>query len=144
MSESKKKKVRLKEGFWTPDISGEEPRLVGSQCENCGELFFPKKEKGWCIHCQKSSLKDIHLSREGKIISYSVVMQQPGGGFYHGEVPYAYGQVELPEGVRVITLFTADDLDDLEVGKNVKLVIDKLCDDDEGNEVVTFKFSPGN
>ena len=144
MSENKKKKVRLKEGFWTPDISGEEPRLIGSQCENCGEIFFPKKEKGWCTHCQKSSLKDIYLSREGKIISYSVVMQQPGGGFYHGEVPYAYGQVELPEGVRVITLFTADDFDDLEVGKNAKLVIDKLCDDDEGNEVVTFKFSPIN
>jgi uncharacterized OB-fold protein len=142
MSESKKKTVRLKEEFWTPDIPGEEPRLIGSQCDNCGELFFPKKEKGWCVQCQKSSLKDIHLSRVGKIISYSVVMQQPGGGFYHGEIPYAYGQVELPEGIRIITLFAADDFDDLEVGKNVKLVIDKLCEDDEGNEVVTFKFAP--
>ena len=144
MSEREKQRVRLKEKFWTPDISGEEPRLIGSQCENCGELFFPKKEKGWCTHCQKPLLKDINLSREGKIISYSVVMQQPGGGFYHGKVPYAYGQVDLPEGVRIITLFAADDFNDLEVGKNARLVIDKLCDDDDGNEVVTFKFSPNN
>ena len=142
MGANQKKTIRLKDGFWTTDSEYAEPRLIGSKCNNCGEIFFPKKEKGWCIHCQQKALEDIILSSEGKIISFSVVMQQPGGGFYFGPVPYAYGQVDLPEGVRVITIFKAKDYNDLKVGRKAKLVIDKLCDDQDGNEIMTFKFSP--
>ena len=137
-----KKGVPLKAGFWSWGDSGERPRLLGSQCDACGELFFPKKEKSWCIHCQRDSLKETRLSREGKIVSFSVVMQQPGGGFYRGPVPYAYGQVDLPEGIRLKTLFSVDDFKDLQIGRACDLLIDKLCDDEEGNEIVTFKFKP--
>ena len=144
MEDSERKSIRLKEGFWTPDDSGGGPRLIGSKCESCGEIFFPRKEEAWCVHCLKKSLKDVLLSREGKIVSFSVVMQQPGGGFYNGVVPYAYGQVDLPEGVRIETLFVTDEFDDLEVGKDVEFVVDKLCDDEEGNEIITFKFRPIN
>ena len=143
MESKEKKGIPLKEGFWTtPSSSGEKPRLVGNKCEACRELFFPKKKKGWCLHCHKKSLTDVTFSREGKIVSFSVVMQQPGGGFYKGPVPYAYGLVDLPEGLRIETLFSIDDFDELEVGRDVELVIEKLCDDDEGNELLTFKFRP--
>jgi len=69
-------------------------------------------------------------------------MQQPGGGFYKGPVPYAYGLVDLPEGLRVESLFVAEDFDELEVGRDAELEIERLCDDDEGREVLTFKFRP--
>ena len=137
-----KKKIPLKEGLWNTNPESGLPQLIGSKCEMCGELFFPKKEKGWCIHCQNRSLSDVILSREGKIASFSVVMQQPGGGFYQGPVPYSYGCVDLPEGIRVEALFSTDDFSELEVGKSAELVIEKLCDNDEGNEIVTFKFKP--
>ena len=145
MENNEKKQIPLKEGFWTvPSSPEEKPQLVGSKCESCGEIYFPKKEKGWCIHCYKMSLSDVKLNREGTLVTYSVVMQQPGGGFYKGKVPYAYGLLDLPEGVRIKTLFSVDDFDKLEIGKKMELVIEKLCDDDEGNEVVTFKFKPIN
>ena len=142
MDTVQKKGLPLKEGLWTTSSSGEQPQLIGSKCEACGELFFPKKEKGWCVHCHKRSLNDVTLSRKGKIVSYSVVMQQPGGGFYKGPVPFSFGCVDLPEELRIETLFSTNDFNDLEIGKDVEFVIEKLCDDDEGNEILTFKFRP--
>ena len=143
MAAPEKKRVPIKEGFWTTPSSGDEkPQLIGSQCLACGEIFFPRREKGWCVHCYQKSLEDIKLSRTGKIVTFSVVMQQPGGGYYKGPVPYASGLVDLPEGLRIETLFATEDFSELHVGKDVHLVIEKLCEDDEGKEVLTFKFRP--
>ena len=139
---SSKKKIAVEEGLWTiPSSPGEKPHLIGSKCLSCGELYFPHKKKGLCIHCQQRSLEDVHLSSKGKIVSFSVVVQSPAGGFYKGPVPYAYGVVELPEGVELLSLFTGN-LGELEVGMEVELVIEKLFDDDEGNEITTYKFIP--
>ena len=143
MADTEKKAIPIREEFWTtPSNQDEEIQLIGSKCTACGELFFPKKAKGWCVHCNKSTLKDITLSSKGKIATFSVVMQQPGGGFYKGEVPYAYGCVDLPDGIRIETLLTADNLDQLEAGMDVGLVIEKFCEDDKGNDILTFKFKP--
>ena len=142
MSKIQNKGIPLKEGFWTMDESSKKPRLIGSKCDSCSEVYFPKKEKSWCVHCQKTSLKEILLSPKGRIATYSVVMQQPAGGFYKGPVPFSYGQVDLPEGARITSLFSTDDFDELVVGNSCELVIEKLCEDEEGNEIVTFKFSP--
>lgn len=134
--------IPLTEGLYTiytaPD---EEPHLIGSKCLTCGEIFFPKKEKGLCVHCHQRTMEDIELSRQGKVASFTVVMQPPAGGFYHGPVPYAYGYVDLPEGVRIETLFTGD-LDVLEMKMDVELVIEKLYEGDEGNDYETYKFRP--
>lgn len=137
-----KKKIPIEEGLWTePSSPGEKAQLIGSRCRSCQELYFPRKKKGLCIHCQKSSLEDIKLSGTGKIASYSVVAQSPAGGFYKGPVPYAYGAVHLMEGVVVQSLFTGN-LDELHVGLDVEMVIDKLSKNDEGNDIMTYKFSP--
>lgn len=143
MTTTNKRVAPIREGFWTtPSSANEKAQLIGSKCSSCGEIFFPKKGKGRCVHCQKMTLEDIKLSRKGKIATFSVVMQQPGGGFYNGPVPYAYGCVDLPEEVRVETLFSTDDFDKLEVGKDVELTIEELCEDKEGNKILTFKFKP--
>ena len=76
-----------------------------------------------------------------RALRFSVVKQPPAGGFYKGPVPYAYGAVELSEGVELISLFTGR-LDDLEVGMEVEMVIEKLFDDDEGHETTAYKFIP--
>ena len=81
------------------------------------------------------------MSRYGKIYSVTVVTQRPPI-YYKGPVPYAMGFVELPEGVRVQALFTGCDPDSLEIGMNVELVIEKLFEDQEGHDVITYKFRP--
>jgi uncharacterized OB-fold protein len=133
-----KKRVPVKEGLWTSD---EKPQLIGSQCTHCGEVFFPERGNGLCSYCQSAGLREIKLSSKGKIYSYTVVMQRPPG-YYKAEVPYAIGFVELPEGIRVETLFTGCDLEDLRVGMDAEMLIDKLHEEEDGTEVYTYKFKP--
>jgi len=133
------RQIAVEEGLWRSPAEGEKPRLIGSRCTSCGEVFFPRKRKGWCPHCYRVGLEDILLSGKGKIASFTVAEQAPAGGFYHGPVPYAYGAVDLVDGVELQALF-AGNLYSLEVGIDVEMIIDKLCDDEEGNEIITYKF----
>lgn len=139
---SSSRQIPIKEGLWSePSSEDEKPQLIGTRCRHCGEVHFPKKAYGICNHCQSRDLDEIKLSRNGKIHSFTVVMQKPPE-YYRGPVPYAEGFVELNEGVRVETLFTDCNFDDLRIGMDVELVIEKLHEDEEGNEIVAFKFRP--
>ena len=137
--EGAKKSVPVKEGLWTAE---EKPRLIGSQCRKCGEVFFPRREDVLCSHCQSSTFSEIKLSRTGKVYSYSVVMQRPPVYYKAAEVPYALGWVELPEGIRVETLFTGCDPNDVKVGMEVEMLVDKLHTEEDGTEVFCYKFRP--
>lgn len=135
-------KVPIETGLWEEsEIPQEKPRLVGSQCTVCKEIYFPRKKKGWCLRCHKKTLEEVKLSNRGKIASFTIVEQAPAGGFYKGPVPYAFGFVDLTDQVRLKSLFT-NDLSKLKVGLDVELVIDTLYEDEQGNEVITFKFQP--
>jgi hypothetical protein len=141
MTTNEKKQVPVRPGLWTASSSPDEPpSLIGSRCPACGEVFFPKRERGICIRCQHRGLEEIKLSRRGKIHSFSLIMQQPTQ-FFVGKVPYAYGIIVLPE-VRVQAHFTGCDFKDLKIGMPVELVIEKLGEDEQGNEVMTYKFRP--
>jgi uncharacterized protein len=137
MTESKQ--VPVEEGLWRTPSGSEKPQLVGSRCVSCGEIFFPRKKKGLCTHCYHSGMEDLLLTGRGRIATFTVAEQAPAGGFYHGPVPYAYGAVDLVDGVELQTLF-AGDLYALKIGMDVEMVIDKLFDDAEGNEIITYKF----
>ena len=140
--EGQKKRIPVREGLWKQSGSADEtPQLVGSRCLACGELFFPRKEIALCGHCQSNELEEVELSRNAKIYSYSVVSQRPPV-YYKGEVPYALGFVELPEGIRIETLFSGCDPDSLRVGMDVEMVIEKLHDEEDGTEVMAYKFRP--
>lgn len=140
MTSGEKRRVPVKEGLWTtPSSPDEKPQLIANRCPSCGEIYFPQKPM--CINCGYKDLEQIKLSQRGKIYSVTVVMQRPPL-YYKGVVPYAFGYVELPDGVRVETLFTDCDPETLIVGMDVELVIEKLHEDDEGNEIIAYKFRP--
>ena len=135
-----KKEIPLREGLFTSRISSDGRfHLVGTRCPSCGEVNFPRRKI--CPNCHRRDPEEIPLSRYGKIYSVTVVTQRPPI-YYKGPVPYAMGFVELPEGVRVQALFTGCDPDSLEIGMNVELVIEKLFEDQEGHDVITYKFRP--
>lgn len=137
-----RRQIPVRDGLWTtPSTLGEIPRLIGNRCCACGEVFFPKNDYGICTNCQARDMEELKLSRRGKIYSFSVVMLRPPV-YYKGPVPYAEGFIELPEGVRVQALFTGCDFDELKVGMDVEMVIETLHEDEEGNEVVAYKFTP--
>jgi len=76
----------------------------------------------------------------GRIFLHTVVQTAPPG--YTGPVPYGFGLVDLPEGLRVVTRLAAADLDALESGLRVRLEIAPLCTDEEGNEILSWAYRP--
>jgi len=143
MVTSGKKQIPVLAGAWTtPSSSREKPQLIGNKCRSCGEVFFPKRSKKLCPHCQHEALEDIKLSRRGKLDTFTVVMQQPGGGYYFGPVPYALGVIELPEGVYIDSPLKVEKFKDISIGMDMELVIEKIWEDANGNELIGFKFRP--
>lgn len=135
-------KVPLKMGLWIDERqAGGEIQLLGSECMACGEIFFARREIGFCGNCQSKELQDVRLSTRGRIYSHTVIMQRPPV-YYQGPVPYAIGFVELPEGVRVETLFTDCAFEELQIGMEVELVLRTLYQDETGNDIETYMFRP--
>jgi uncharacterized OB-fold protein len=138
-----KKRIPAVEGFFT--MPPEEPHLIGSKCNSCGDYFFPRVESCRNPHCSKTKpVEDVLLSRRGKLHSFTVNHYPPP--IFHLPdpfVPYANGSVELPEGIRVTTLIgTEYNEKNLKVGMEMEMIIDKLDEDKDGNEVVSWRFLP--
>ncbi len=57
-------------------------------------------------------------------------------------MPFGVGYVELPEGIRVEARLTENDPDELRIGMEMELVVEKFIDDEDGNELMTFAFRP--
>jgi uncharacterized OB-fold protein len=135
-----KKRIPVKEGlFVIPSNLDEKPRLIASKCPRCQAIMFPKRPS--CPNCQANDLETIFLKGPGKLYSFTSVLQRPSM-LYKGEIPYFLGYVELPEGIRIRTLLTEVSLDTLRPDLDMELVLDRLHDDEEGNEVITYKFRP--
>lgn len=125
--------------FTLPGTLSEEPRLIGSKCNNCGEVVFPAQTG--CPNCCSEGMTEILMGPRGKLFSFSnVCMPVPTG--YRGPVPYGVGLVDLPEGARVVAHLTESDPAKLKIGMDMVLVIGRLFDDEEGNEVIGFEFKP--
>jgi uncharacterized OB-fold protein len=98
----------VREGLFTVDP----PALIGGRCQACGTVRFPAADV--CPSCQSGDCEQIALSTAGTVFTFTVVHASPPG--YLGAAPYAYGIVELPEGLRVTTTLLADDLGSIAIG----------------------------
>lgn len=137
LKESGKKIIPLREGlFVIPCGPDEHLYLLGSRCKGCGQVAFPSRAV--CSGCFHEEMEIIPLSTRGKIYTFTIIGYPPPGMI----APYAIGYVDLPEGVRVFSILTDWKEEDLKVGRPVELVLGKFRDDEEGNEIVTYKFRP--
>ena len=129
--------VPLREGvFRIPTGPGEKPALIASRCPRCGEHFFPKR--AICLACGQVGLEEAYLTGPGKIWTFTVARMTPPGSLI--EAPYVVAQVELPEKVIVTSVLSDCDVDSVRVDMPVELVLEKVKQDEEGNDVVAFKF----
>lgn len=85
-------------------------------------------------------MQEIQLGSRGKIDSFSV-LHVGAPGF---EPPYIIAYVVMPEGAKVLALITGCEPSErsLEIGNEVELVIEKIREDEHGNEVRGYKFRP--
>jgi uncharacterized OB-fold protein len=133
------KNIPLKEGlFVMPSANGEEAHLIGSKCTKCEHVFFPKREV--CLGCGDMHMREVALSTKGKLFTWTVVRQDPPGALV--KAPYALGKIQLPEGVFVFTVLTDCDFDKLKIDTEWELVIEKISEDAECNNLMAYKFHP--
>lgn len=123
--------------------SDEGANLIGSRCISCNSYFFPKSLTCRNPDCEEKKVEEVTLNRRGKLYSYTIQEYPPPLPFkMEPFIPFGIGLVELPEGIRVLGMLTGCRLDGIKVGMSVELVIERLYQNEQGDEVVTYKFKP--
>ncbi|MFZ0666687.1 MAG: OB-fold domain-containing protein [Acidimicrobiales bacterium] len=83
-------------------------------------------------------MDEVSLSQTGTLWAWTAVTASPPG--YEGAIPYGFGVVELPEGVRIVTRLTEADPANLRYGQQMNFVLVPLPY--EGEQVLTYAFAP--
>ena len=122
-------------------LSGPEdgqPHLLGSHCSACGAFFFPQQTL--CTQCfAEGSLKEHPLKNQGTLYSFTIVERETLApkGF---KVPYAYGYVDLPEGVRVLSKIVDWKPETLKLSAPVEFLLEEIRENPSGEKVFGFRF----
>jgi uncharacterized OB-fold protein len=115
-----------------------EIRLLGGFSPTSGRHHFPRLPA--CPYTGADDVESVELSDHGTLWGWTAVTAPPPG--YEGDVPFGFGIVELPEGLRVISRLTEPDPARLQFGMEMRLVADHLHTDADGNDVLTYAFAP--
>ena len=131
---------------WVPEIPGSlagkkigELHLLGTECERCGQVFFPSRKN--CPRCMdEDSIKQIPLDDKGELHSFAVAGVAPPGY----EVPHAQGYIDLHEGGPRIFSLLADfgDGSGLRIGCEMGLKIIERGRDQGNRPVFGYRFRP--
>ncbi|MBI2846677.1 MAG: OB-fold domain-containing protein [Chloroflexi bacterium] len=139
---AQKKQVPTIGGLFTWPSS--DPRLIGIRCKSCGTCSFPKTYIKHRPDCKQPELEEVLLSKRGKLSTYTVQHYPPPPTFkYDGDfAPYAIGEVAFPEGVEVFGIITGCKPEELKMGMNMEVIVEKLYTNEKGEESLTWKFRP--
>jgi uncharacterized OB-fold protein len=133
-------RVPIEEGFFRiPDDAGEAPRLLGSRCPNCHEVFFPRRLV--CAQCLYEGCDDVELSARGRLWTWTYCHVPLFGRKDANVEGYGVGQVDLPEGPRVQSILLGGP-DDFEIGMELEIDLEVLRQDERGDDIVIYRFRP--
>ena len=111
--------------------------LLGAHCDACDQYSFPRLSQ--CPYCGAEDVHAVALSDHGTLWGWTTVTTAPPG--YLGAVPYGFGVVELPEGVRIVTRLAVPS-EHWTFGQPMALRSVALHTDDAGDAVITWEFAP--
>ena len=113
------------------------PRLLGSHAPESGLSFWPRR-----LRCPvtRSAVTDVDLSPEGVLYAWTFLFVPRMGSISFGDTGgYGVGQIDLPEGVRIQAPLLGS-TDDWQIGSLMGLTTFPVGRDDDGNDLVTFRF----
>jgi uncharacterized OB-fold protein len=135
-----KKRIPIEEGlFHVPASAEDKPYLIGSKCRDCNTVTFPKRAV--CPRCVKrGTMTEHHISGKGRLNTFSIVNAALPGF----KAPSIQAYVDLDEGPRIWSLISgiAPDPEALRIGMDLELVVEKVREDREGNEYISYQFRP--
>ena len=134
--------VPVIEGLFSETPDG--PRLHGTRCAGCRWPYFPRATACNNPDCTEEQIEEASFGPRGTLWSCAVQNYPPPAPARHDEpyIPYALGLVDLSDGLRVLGRVITADPASLIPGSEVKLVLDTLCHEEDGTEVITWKFKP--
>jgi hypothetical protein len=132
--------VPFKEGCLTRPLSPlENVRLKGIKCRACGCLVLGESKH--CINCTSKNVEEHIFSKYGKIYSYTIIRHAPPPPYPKESFkPFPAAWVELEDGLLILSEITGCGLDELNFGMPVELVVGKGWVDENGNDVIMYKF----
>ena len=112
--------------------------LVGSKCSDCAKVFFPKKKI--CPECFEGKLRDIPLSKKGRLHTYTQSVMGPTDI----QKPYVIGFIDLPEGIKLFAMIVDCEPWDqvLKIDMEMEMVVGPVKRDTHGNEIIGYMFKP--
>jgi uncharacterized OB-fold protein len=115
-----------------------EPYLVAKQCEQCGALYFDRRNA--CAKCANRTFGTKKLATTGVVRSFAIVHQAAPGV----PVPYVSSVVDLDSGgdVKANIVNVEPEPKNLSLGMKVRLTTFAVGTDDEGTEAIAFGFEP--
>lgn len=137
-------KVPVIKGWLNMDM--EKHHLIGSRCRSCGEYYFPQSWICRNPECSSVDLEEAPISKRGTIWSHTLNHYEPPAPYKARDnfEPYAIIVAELPKEKLMIMGPLADGFDysDLKIGMDVDMVFETLQHDENGNELIIWKWKP--
>ena len=125
--------------------TGAQTRLLGTRCVSCGSTYFPKALSCRNPQCREKKIEDVAFGQRGTLYSYTLQQYRPPALFrMDAWAPYVLGLIELPDGLRVLGMFTGCPVDEIRIGMAVELTTQALYHDVEGRAVLTYKYQPAD
>lgn len=102
-------------------------RLEAGKCKKCGAVAFPNRLI--CPECKGRDFDPVELSRNGKLITYTVIHVSPSK--FNDQVPYAVGIVELNDNVRLLCQISDCDVNALKTRIPVRIEFRRVSSEGE-------------
>lgn len=113
------------------------PRLLGSYAPASGLYFWPRRKR---CPVSRTPVVDVDLGPTGTLYAWTFLHVPRMGQVSFGDTGgYGVGQIDLPEGVRVQSVLSGGP-DDWSIGDQMALTTFPVGTDEDGEEMVTFRF----
>ena len=111
-----------------------EQRLMIQRCTTCGAVMWPYKSR--CDNCLRPTVTWEQASGKGTLYSFVLMHQIYHPGFA-AEAPYVIAQVDLAEGLRILSTVVGCSHANLQIGMPLEVTFEAITD-----EVTLPKFKP--
>lgn len=134
--------VPFKKGMLTEPLSPiENVSLKGVKCNSCGAMALGSRK--YCINCTSKEVEDHVFSKYGEVAMHTVIRHSPPPPYPKDKFrPFPTAWVKLEEGLYILTELTDIALEDVKTGMKVEMYAQKGWEDENGNDVIMYKFRP--